>query len=132
MKEVLTIDFLKRMNRTYKLRVAITSILKQVCASVYYRNSSKGAIYPYITYDLDHVKAENGNEYTLELHIWTRNIKECENIGDQLEELNDCYYTDNEMSFDMSLNNRNNIQDEDKELQHVRLLFNLSYYPKEA
>lgn len=118
--------------RTNDLKVAIVSILSPIISQVYSRKAKKGAQYPYAVYYLEHNKMEHGYDYKLEVHIWTRDIKELEGIADQLEKLNGGVYTDETFNFDLDLNNRLNIDDEDKELQHCRLLFDLTYYHKEG
>lgn len=125
MKEVQTI-------RTNELKTSIVSILKPILKDVHYRKPKKGASYPYITYFLRHSKDEHKYDYFFEVHIWTRDIKQVEELADQVEELDGGIYTNEYHSFDLDLNSRNNVEDEDKELQHIVLLFNLTYFSRKG
>lgn len=128
MKGVLKIKILKEFNRTNELKKSIVSILKPMCEKVYYRKASSKANYPYITYFLKHTKDEHKYDYFFEIHIWTKDIKLAEELADKVEKLDGCVYRNEYHSFDLDLNSRNNVEDEDKELQHIVLLFNLTYF----
>ncbi|WP_410495139.1 hypothetical protein QTL86_13545 [Cellulosilyticum sp. ST5] len=115
-------------DKTNELKKALTSILKQVHSKAYYRKAPSTTDYPYFTYYLRHTKAEHQYDYLWEVHVWTRDIKLAEQLADSIEEFDKCYYSDGNQSFDVDLNSRNNIDDEDKEIQHIVLLFNLTYF----
>lgn len=128
MKGVLKINLLKGFSRTNEFKKSIVSILKPICEKVYYRKAHNKVAYPYITYFLKHTKDEHEYDYFFEVHIWTRDIKLAEEIADEVEELDGCGYRNEYHSFDLDLESRNNLEDEDKELQHIVLLFNLTYF----
>lgn len=115
-------------NKTNELKKSLTGILKQVHDKAYYKKAPSKTDYPYITYYLKHTKTDNQYDYFWEVHIWTRDIKLAEQLADSLEEFDKCSYKNQYHSFDISLNSRNSIDDEDKEIQHIVLLFNLTYF----
>lgn len=115
-------------NRTNELKKSLISILKQVHDKAYYRKAPITADYPYITYYLEHKKEEHQTDYLWEVHIWTRDIKLAEQLADSIEDFDKCTYRNEYHCFDLDLNARNNVEDEDKEIQHIVLLFNLTYF----
>ena len=128
MKEVLTISIISKLNRTNELKKALTNILKEVCNNAYYRKAPRTAHYPYLTYYLRHTKNEHQYSYFWEVHVWTKDIKLAEEYADGIEEFDGCYYNNQVQSFDVDLESRSNVEDDDKEIQHIVLLFNLTYF----
>lgn len=121
-------SILTKINRTNELKIALTSILKQVHSKSYYRKAPAKTDYPYLTYFLKHTKADHQYSYFWEVHIWTKDVKLSEELADNIEEFDGCYYKDDVQNFDIDLESRNNAEDEDKEIQHIVLLFNLTYF----
>lgn len=115
-------------NRTDELKKSLTSILKQVHDKVYYKKAPSKSNYPYLTYFLRHNKDNNQYDYFWEVHVWTRDVKLAEQLADSIEEFDKCIYRNEYHCFDLDLNARNNVEDEDKEIQHIVLLFNLTYF----
>lgn len=128
MKEVLTISVLTDLKRTNELKTALTGALKEIHSQVYYRKAPTKIDYPYITYYLKHTKEQHQYDYFWEVHVWTRDIKLAEELADKVEEFDKSTYKDDVQAFDVDLNSRNSIEDEDKEIQHIVLLFNLTYF----
>lgn len=121
-------SILTKINRTNELKKALTSILKQVYSKAYYRKAPAKTDYPYLTYYLRHTKDGHQYDYFWEVHVWTRDVKLAEEMADSIEEFDKCSYKDNYQTFDIDLESRNGIEDEDKEIQHIVLLFNLTYF----
>lgn len=121
-------SILTKINRTNELKIALTSILKQVHSKVYYRKVPAKTDYPYLTYYLRHTKDGHQYVYFWEVHVWTKDIKLAEEMADSIEGFDKCSYKDNYQTFDIDLESRNGIEDEDKEIQHIVLLFNLTYF----
>ncbi len=119
---------IKDFSRTNELKKSITSILKEYVNSVHCRQAPSKTPYPYVTYFLKHTKSEHQYSYFFEIHIWTKDVKQIEELADKIEELDGCTYKNQYHSFDLDLNSRNNVEDEEKELQHIVLLFNLTYF----
>ena len=115
-------------DKTNELKKSLTSILKQVHDKAYYRKAPITVDYPYITYYLKHTKADNQYNYFWEVHVWTRDVKLSEQLSDSIEEFDKCLYKNEYHCFDLDLNSRNSVEDEDKEIQHIVLLFNLTYF----
>ncbi|ADZ83584.1 hypothetical protein [Cellulosilyticum lentocellum] len=121
-------SILTKINRTNELKIALTSILKQVHSKAYYRKAPAKTDYPYLTYYLRHTKDGHQYDYFWEVHVWTRDIKLAEELADNIEGFDKCSYKDYYQTFDIDLESRNNVEDEDKEIQHIVLLFNLTYF----
>lgn len=121
-------SILTKINRTNELKIALTSILKQVHSKAYYRKAPAKTDYPYLTYYLRHTKDGHQYDYFWEVHVWTRDVKLVEQLADNIEEFDKCSYKDEIQTFDIDLESRNGIEDEDKEIQHIVLLFNLTYF----
>lgn len=121
-------SILTKINRTNELKIALTSILKQVHSEAYYRKVPAKTDYPYLTYYLRHTKDGHQYDYFWEVHVWTRDVKLVEQLADNIEEFDKCSYKDEFQTFDIDLESRNNVEDEDKEIQHIVLLFNLTYF----
>lgn len=121
-------SILTKINRTNELKIALTSILKQVHSKAYYRKAPAKTDYPYLTYYLRHTKDGHQYDYFWEVHVWTRDVKLAEELADSIEGFDKCSYKDNYQTFDIDLESRNNVEDEDKEIQHIVLLFNLTYF----
>ena len=115
-------------NRTNELKKSLISILKQVHENAYYKKAPITADYPYITYYLKHTKEEHQYDYFWEVHVWTRDVKLAEQLSDSIEEFDKCTYKNEYHCFDVDLNARNSVEDEDKEIHHIVLLFNLTYF----
>ena len=128
MKEVLTINLVNDLKRTNELKKALTGALKEIHTKAYYRKAPTTVDYPYLTYYLKHSKEEHQYSYFWEVHVWTRDIKLAEEFADKIEDLDGCQYKDDVQTFDVDLESRNNLDDEDKEIQHIVLLFNLTYF----
>lgn len=120
------------ISKTNDLKIAIVSMLKPICKNVFYIKADKNTPYPYIVYYLPHSKDGHRYNYNLEVHIWTKDIKEVEALADEIEGLDNNVYNDNNQTFSINLNARNNVEDQDKEISHIRLLLNLIYYNKEG
>ena len=156
-REVLTIKVLATINRTHNLRKALTSILKDVSydkvsstnggyfldgsvdlsgidgeVKVYYRKVPARTELPYLTYFLEHRKSENAYSYDFEVHIWSKDVKDAEEIADCIECIDNCIYSDEIQSFDIALERRLNVDDENKEIQHIVLNFEIEYYNKKG
>lgn len=117
--------------RTEALKKYITKTLKEHCNNVFYQSAIDTSLFPYIVYEIDYIKNENLYNYSLTINIWDKSnkTKEVEKLADDLEQLLDKeYFTDNIQSLTIDLNSRNNLEDEDKSLKHIVLLFDLQYY----
>ena len=115
-------------DKTNELKKSLAGILKQVHNKTYYRKAPITADYPYLTYYLEHKKEGHQYNYLWEVHVWTRDIKLVEQLADSIEDFDKCIYSNKYHCFDLDLNARNNVEDEDKEMQHIVLLFNLTYF----
>ncbi|PHV71911.1 hypothetical protein CS063_00060 [Sporanaerobium hydrogeniformans] len=121
-------SILGKFSRTEQLKISVKSILKPSCEKVYHRKAPPKCAYPYMTFYLKHTKADHQYEYKLEVHVWSKNVKEAEEIADSIEELDDCIFSNEYHNFDIKLQDRGSVEDEDKELTHIVVLFNLIYF----
>lgn len=124
------------MMNTGELRKVIVELIEQNKTSdykVYYKRVPFFKVsYPYVTYYLSHSKREHEFNYSLELHVWTRDdVKLAEKIADEISNIDGFYYYDeNNFSLDFYLQSRKTVDDEDKEIVHEVLLFNIIVYDK--
>lgn len=121
-------SILAKFDKTDELKKSLTSILKQVHDKAYYKKAPVRADYPYITYYLKHTKTDNQYDYFWEVHVWTRDVKMAEQLADSIEGFDKYTYKNEYHCFDVDLNARNSVEDEDKEIHHIVLLFNLTYF----
>lgn len=115
-------------NRTNELNKAIMSILKHYCDRCFYRKAKKHKEYPYLTFNLRYTKDEHEYKYFFEVHVWTKDDKGAEELADKIEEIDGTSYKNEYSSFEIYLNTRNNMEDEDEELNHIVILFDLLYF----
>ena len=124
------------MMNTGELRKVIVNLIeenKTYDYKVYYKRVPFFKVsYPYVTYYLSHSKNEYDYTYSLEVHVWTRDdVKLAEKIADEISNIDALYYYDfNNFSLDFYLQSRKTVDDEDKEIMHEVLLFNIKVYDK--
>ncbi|ADZ82481.1 hypothetical protein [Cellulosilyticum lentocellum] len=121
-------SILGKFSRTEQLKISVKSILKPFCEKVYHKKAPPKCACPYVTYYLKHAKEYHQYDYKLEAHVWSKDVKEAETIADHIEELDNCVFSNEYHNFDIELQDRGNVEDEDKELTHIVVLFNLTYF----
>lgn len=116
------------MAKTKTLRKLITTKLQTVPGGTYHKRAPKDAAYPYKTFKLTSVAFPNTDrdDLELEIDIWDRapDPKASEDIADQIEALfNGQIYPEPPIYPAFYRENRYDLDDPDKTLQHIQLRF---------
>lgn len=116
------------MAKTKTLRKLINTKLQTVPGGAYHKRAPKDAAYPYKTFTLTSVAFPNTDRDDLELEVdlWDRapDPKALEDIADQIETMfNGQIYPDPPIYPAFYRENRYDLDDPDKTLQHIQLRF---------
>lgn len=120
------------MSKTADLRKLIRTQLQTTSGMTYHKKAPPDAVYPYKAYTLKSVSfLEDRDDFSLEVDIWDRSPdqKRIEELADDVEKL----FTNANLPQDTILptffrENRHNLDDPDKTLQHIQLLFSVQLY----
>ena len=121
------------MSKTTTLRKLVREKLQTVPGESYHRTAPKDAAYPYKTFSLSSVAFPDSlrDDFELEVDIWgrTNDWKAVEEIADQVEALfNDANLPQSTIYPTFFRDNRYNLDDPDKTLQHIQLRFLVQLY----
>lgn len=123
------------MSKTAALRKLITAQLQTVPGGAYHRTAPKDAAFPYKTFELSSVAfVEARDDQELEIDIWDRSPdqKRIEEIADQIERLfANATLPRPPIYPTFYRENRYNLEDPDKTLQHIQLRFTVQLYETE-
>ena len=124
------------MSKTLTLRKLIYEKLQTVLGETYHKTASKNAVYPYKTFELASVAFPNSlrDDFELEVDIWDRapDTKVAEELADQIEAMfNDANLPQDTILPTFFRENRYNVEDPDKTLQHIQLRFLVQLYEME-
>ena len=124
------------MSKTTTLRKLIFEKLQTTPGGSYHRSAPKDAAFPYKTFSLSSVAFPNSlrDDFELEVDIWDRakDWKAVEEIADQIEKLfNDANLPQPSIYPTFFRENRYNLDDPDKNLQHIQLRFLVQLYEEE-
>ena len=124
------------MSKTAALRKLVRGKLQTVTGESYHRSAPKDAVYPYKTYELSSVAFPNSlrDDVELTVDIWGRSNdwKPVEEIADRIERLfNDANLPEPPLYPTFFRENRYNLEDPDKTLQHIQLRFLVQLYETE-
>ena len=124
------------MSKTLALRGLIREQLQAVQGETYYKVADKDAAYPYKTYLLESINFQDStrDDYDLVVDIWDRSPdqKTVEEIADQIEALFNASNIPRPPIFPTFFRDgRNNLDDPDKNLQHIQLHFIVQLYEEE-
>ena len=118
------------MSKTRALRKLIKEKMQAVPGETYHRRAPKDATYPYKVFTLSSVAFPNSDRDDLELEvdIWDRNTtddpKNAEEVADQVEKLfASAIYPAPPLYPAFFRENRYDLEDPDKTLQHIQLRF---------
>ena len=122
------------MSKTSTLRKLITTKLQTVQGGTYHRKAPNDADFPYKTFTLNSVSfVDVRDDFDLCVDIWHRgDWKVVEEIADQIEKL----FQNENLPQSTILptffrENRYNLEDPDKTLQHIQLRFLVQLYELE-
>lgn len=121
------------MSKTAALRALVAVQLHSMEGVTYYRNAVKNAAYPYKVYTLDSVAFPDStrDDFTLTVDVWDRapDQKKVEELADQIERrFNDANLPAPPIYPTFFRDGRDNLEDPDKELQHIQLRFLVQLY----
>ena len=121
------------MSKTPTLRKLIVEQLQTTPGESFHRSAPKDAAFPYKTFSLSSVAFPDRlrDDFELDVDIWTRakDWKAVEEIADQIEALfNDANLPQSNIYPTFFRENRYNLDDPDKTLQHIQLRFLVQLY----
>lgn len=126
------------MSKTTALRKLVMEVLQTVPGETYHKKASASASYPYKTFRLSSVNFPNSDrdDLELEINIWDRNLsddpKVAEGIADQIEILfNGTIMPKPPLYPAFFRENRYDLDDPDKALQHIQLHFTVQLHETE-
>lgn len=120
------------MSKTIALRTELQKILKNVTANVEYEEANDSTPYPYVVYELTEVMHDYGKTlFELEINVFdygmiSRNV---DALADSIQDtLHKYYFINEEIQFTSYKDNRNIVQEEDKQIRRRRLLFEIQLH----
>lgn len=121
------------MNKTTALRGLISEQLRTVPGGTHHKSAAPDAAYPYKTYVLESINFPDStrDDYNLVIDIWDRSPdqKVVEDIADQIERLFNVTNIPRPPIYSTFFRDgRNNLDDPDKDLQHIQLHFIVQLY----
>lgn len=124
------------MSKTTLLRGLIREQLQTVPGETYHRRATADAVYPYKTYLLGSINFPDStrDDFDLTIDIWDRSTdqKMVEEIADQIETLfNVANIPKPPIYSTFFRDGRSNLEDPDKNLQHIQLHFIVQLYEEE-
>lgn len=124
------------MSKTANLRKLVTETIRSVTGVAYHKSAPKDAAYPYTTFELSSVAFldSHRDDFELEVDIWDRALdpKAAEEIADQIEaKLNNANLPQDKILPTFFREGRYNLDDPDKNLQHIQLRFTVQLYELE-
>lgn len=121
--------------RTNDLKLLVQSKLKTVAANVYHEIANEKALYPHIVFNFRRLDLNDlsRQDYILEVDIWDRgdSSQRVDNLADSVENLlqaENLPQTNVLPTF--YLIDRNNLPDENKEIKHRRIQFQIQNYER--
>ena len=122
------------MSKTATLRKLIREQLQTVQGQTYHNEASEKAAYPYKTFTLKSVSFTDArDDFDICVDIWNRgDWKVAEEIADQIEKLfQNANIPQSTILPTFFRENRYNLEDPDKTLQHIQLRFSVQLYELE-
>lgn len=123
------------MGKTKLLRKLVKGQLETVPGGTYHKDAPKDAAYPYKIFTLASASFTDARaDMVLEVDIWdrTRDPKNAEDIADQIETMFACANLPAPPIYPTFFReNRYNLDDPDKNLQHIQLRFLVQLYEEE-
>lgn len=120
------------MSKTIALRKELTRIFKTVIDEVHYEYVDDAVPYPYLSYELDEIRNEDGKSWIIvEVNIlnYGTTTTELELIADTLQRLLHKYHFINDkIQFTSYKLVRNIIKEEDKKIRRRRLTFEIQLH----
>lgn len=121
-------------SNTNAIRVQVRKEIHAFCSSVNYKKRPTPIKYPYTIFEMKELGTEDGKtKCNLEVNIVSKNLAEAMDIADSIQDLFDHYsYLDDHCAFETYRLQRNQVEEEDKTIERLRLLFELNYHKREV
>ena len=121
--------------RTNDLKYLVQAKLKTLTANVYYEIANEKKLYPHIVFEFRRIDLGDlwRQDYILEVDIWDKqdSSQRVDNLADQVENLLQAEnLPQNNVLPTFYLIDRQNIPDEDKEIKHRRVQFQIQNYER--
>lgn len=125
------------MNRTTELRGTCKQLLDRVQGGTFYRLAPTDTEFPYKTFDLSSINLGDLSrcDYILTVDLWdlAEDPKAVEAMADELEdEINALNVPQTGILPTFFRETRGNIEDPDKNIQHIRLSYSVQLYERGA
>ena len=124
------------MGKTVAVRALVRTKLQTTQGETYHKTAPNDAAYPYKTYELSSVAFPNTDrdDLTLVVDVWDRTSdpKTAENLADKIEALfKSVIFPTPPLYPAFFRENRYNVEDPDKTLQHIQLHFSVQLHETE-
>lgn len=120
-------------SNTNAIRKQVRNGLLKFCSNVNYRKIPQPVTHPYTTFILKELQTTDGRtQCRLEINCVSRNAEEVERLADNIQDEFDGYsYLDEKTAFEIYRLQRDPVEEEDKDIERRRLIFELNYYKRE-
>lgn len=121
--------------RTNDLKELVQSQLKTITSNVYHELADKDAVYPHIVFAFRRLDLQDlsRQDYILEVNVWDKgtNTEVVDNLADSVENLLQAQNLPQENILPtFYLMDRRNILDENKEIRHRQIQFQVQNYER--
>ena len=120
-------------SNTNAIRKQIRKEILRFCENVNYRKRPQPVKYPYAIFEIKVMQVTDGKaQCRLEINCVSNNAEEVEDIADGIWDTFDGYsYLDTHAAFETYTMQRDIVEEEDKEIERRRLIFELNYHKRE-
>lgn len=120
-------------SNTNAIRKQLRAVMLQFCPEVDYRKRKKPVMYPYVTFLLKILQSTDGKtQCRLEVNCVAKDAAKVETMADGIWDAFDGYsFLDDHTAFEIYPQQRDIIEEEDKEIERRRLVFELNYHKRE-
>lgn len=119
--------------KSNEIRGLTQSLLEQVNGRVYYGKADEDVLYPHIVHRIERVDmiAEHRDDISVEVNVWSKSEREVNDLADSVEAaLKGQNLPQENILPTYYLESRVNVEDEDKDLHHILLNFNVQNYER--
>ena len=122
------------MSKTMALRTELQRVLKTLATNVNYAIAPDSAVYPYAVFALDEMTYSDGKTtYQLEINVldYGTSTAVAEILADGIQgALNKYHFINTEIQFSVYKGQRQYVQEDDKRVIRVRLLFEIQLHER--
>ena len=121
------------ISKTNDLRKLVQEKLKTVTDRVYYKKADEKALYPHIVHVIERVNliAEHRDDVSLVVDVWTKSVTDANELADSVESIfNRENLPQDTILPTFFMENRVDIEDEDKSISHIQMTFTVQNYER--